>query len=262
MNLSWDLHIHPAPDSARRWGDAAGLRAAARRAGVTGFVWKSHDRPVPRTAAVTAEPPYIVPSVTLNDWVTPQLIADVVKSGVQWIWGPSRGPAGAHGWDLPLPGLWPEVRSLLRGLTGRVVLATSHLGPGGRAEFAKFAADRPDTLCSITHSSYLERAELLELARLGCAFEFDLYTWAFPIAQRPRAMLLEQAEAVLAAGACAYLTSDAGQAHVGDPYLFTATALDRLRQRAGSSLLEPLSRDNPRRVVAWLFPPVHSAEEM
>ena len=41
--LSYDLHVHPAPSVARRWGDGLRVWQAAAEAGVLGFVWKAHE---------------------------------------------------------------------------------------------------------------------------------------------------------------------------------------------------------------------------
>ena len=41
--LSYDLHVHPAPSAAPRWGDGDRIWQAAAAAGVRGFVWKAHE---------------------------------------------------------------------------------------------------------------------------------------------------------------------------------------------------------------------------
>ena len=41
--LSYDLHVHPAPSAAPRWGDGLRVWHAAAKAGVLGFVWKAHE---------------------------------------------------------------------------------------------------------------------------------------------------------------------------------------------------------------------------
>ncbi len=143
--LSWDLHIHPGQAAEGRWGDGKQVRRAAQRAGVAGFVWKSHSgngthvdcQKLPHSV------PYALPSITLNGDVRPVDLSQAVALGVRWIWGPSRLPHGFLGWDLPLPDGWPEMREILMDSTMPLAVATSHLGPAGRREFARAGARQP-----------------------------------------------------------------------------------------------------------------------
>jgi hypothetical protein len=253
-NLSWDLHVHPGPLSEGRWGDAHAVRAAAARAGLQGFVWKSHSAPVhPMVAHMPDAPPAVIASITLNSWASPEAVDAAMNAGVRWIWGPSRALDGSLAWDLPLPDWWPEVQAIVEQVPGPVVLSTSHLSTDGRLEMAAFAASRPLTLCSVTHTMYVDPEEVRGLADMQCMFEFDLYTWTFPQAGRGDRVLLPQIDAVLGAGAMPYVTTDAGQLSTGDPYLFSESRLQELNRIADEDLVFDLCQRNPGLIVSGLY---------
>jgi hypothetical protein len=217
---------------------------------VAGFVWKSHEEhTVERCASLPAGPPIAIPSASLNPWAGVTDVVAAVDAGAIWLWGPTCDGSGRIAWDLPLPAWWPELRSQLAEVTRPLVLATAHLRSEDRAELAEAAAALPQARCSVTHSLHLERGELRALAQAGCAFELDMYTFAFPVSGRTVGPLREWASAVLDEGALAYATSDGGQAHTGDPFEFTARVLPRLKPALGTTLLEQLCVEAPARLA-------------
>lgn len=245
--LCWDLHLHPAPSSAPRWGDGRRVWEAAREAGVRGFVWKSHEEHTPwRCGELPTGPPHAIGSVSLNPWATLEDVLAALEAGARWIWGSTQDRYGAIGWELPLPCWWPELRRYLssRG-NGCVVLATGHLGREGRETLAAAAAELDRARCSVTHSLYLPFGELCRLARYGCAFEFDAYTYAFPPAGREQGVIERWVDAALEQGCLAYATSDGGQPHTGNPFVFGARVLERLRLRLGPERLSLLAEQGP-----------------
>lgn len=252
-SLSWDLHIHPGPPEEGRWGDGEQVRRAAREAGVTGFVWKSHRgagtyaqcQKLPRSA------PYAMPSITLNPEVGPADLARALHDGVRWVWGPSRPRDGTLAWDLPLPDAWAEMRDVLAGWPDNLVLSTSHLGPPGRSEFALLARSSGRITCSVTHSLNLPDTEVHDLADLGAVFEADLFTMFRPVTPVPPAALPARAELCLALGAVLYLSSDAGQASTGDPYRFVARCLAALD--LPDDLRDRVAVTGPLEVAARVF---------
>jgi hypothetical protein len=255
VDLSWDLHLHPGPSSVPRWGDGMRVWEAALRAGVRGFVWKSHEEhTVTRCRQLPAGPPTAIPSASLNPWTNVEEVMAAVEAGARWLWGPSRDAEGGLGWELPLPSWWPELRERLAGVEHPLVLATSHLSPEGRRELASAALELPNARCSVTHSLYVPPTEAQELAELQCAFEFDLYTNRFPREDRPAADLIEAAASLHERGALAYLTSDGGQEHTGNPFDFASRELDELAERAGRELIEVLARRNPDSLVQHVLP--------
>jgi hypothetical protein len=66
MQLAWDLHVHPGPSSVRRWGTGAQIQAAAARAGLRGFLWKSHERHTSLACADLPRTPRAIGSASLN----------------------------------------------------------------------------------------------------------------------------------------------------------------------------------------------------
>lgn len=255
VQLSWDLHLHPGPSFVSRWGDGHRIREAARAAGVQGFVWKSHEEhTVARCRALPPGPPVAIPSATLNVWSTINDVVTAVGSGARWIWGLSRDADGHLAWDLPLPPWWPALRKWLAEADQPIVLATAHLGPQGRREFAEAATSMENAVCSVTHSAFVSPEEAANLAQLGCAFEFDLYTYRFPQQGRPTWDLVERAANLNEAGALVYLASDAGQQHVGNPFDFSAAVLSELVERAGRELIESLAQRNPASFVRHVLP--------
>jgi len=253
--LSWDLHLHPAPSATPRWGDGLQIWEAARDAGVRGFVWKSHEEhTAQRSRALPPGPPTAIGSASLNAWATLNNVMEAVALGARWIWGPSRDSEGRLAWELPLPPWWPELRSALATLPHSVVLATSHLDAAGRLEFARTAAERPTIRCSVTHSLYVPTEEATVLAKLGCAFEFDLYTAVHPVPGRPQGDLLMRAASLWETGSFVYLTSDGGQAHLGNPFEFSSRVLTDLSAKSGSGLVDELAVRNPAKLVGTVLP--------
>ncbi|MGC0367462.1 hypothetical protein ABH922_005514 [Rhodococcus sp. 27YEA15] len=250
--LSWDLHVHPGSADEGRWGDGDAVREAARRAGVKGLVWKSHG-------GCTAEPvdalppgsPHVIASIVLNPGISPKDVSDALARGVRWIWGPSRNADGSLGWELPLPRFWTEIAEMLSDLAQPIVLATSHLSRDGRREFAEFAATVGPVLCTVTHSLYLTDDEVGTLAGSGAVFEVDLFTLTRTVREMPLAPLAARTDLVHSLGSTIYLTSDAGQAATGDPYVFVGEELERLRPALGQRL-DQLASSGPERVARHL----------
>jgi hypothetical protein len=256
--LSWDLHVHPGQTAEGRWGDGEQVRAAAQRAGVAGFVWKSH-RGIGTHVDCQKLPdsvPYALPSITLNRDVRPVHLGRAVDLGVRWIWGPSRLADGSLGWDLPLPDRWPEMREILIASSKPLVVATSHLGDVGRRELAQLAQASRHITCSVTHSLYLKDSEVRALAELGTVFEADFYTMFNDVRPSPIAQLSARADLCWSLGTLLYLTSDAGQMSTGDPYQFVAQCLSSLALPADMKVV--LAAAAPREVAAQVFEEVTS----
>jgi len=251
--LSYDLHVHPGPSKAPRWGTGAEVQKAAEKRGVRGFVWKAHEQHTPRLCATL--PPSTVRafgSASLNPW---SMLADVLQAlddGAAWLWGPTISDAGEIAWELELPPYWPELADTLRRLERPLVLATGHLGTRGRAAFAEVAAASPHLLCSVTHTLYVPPDELLELAARGAVFEIDAYTLRHDLPGRDRHGPGNVVGALLGADALVYFTSDGGQAATGDPFLFGAESLEELGKLIGDERAEELGVAGPSTVVAWL----------
>lgn len=249
--LSWDLHVHPGPTTASRWGDGQRIWQAARNASVSGFVWKSHDEHTARRCRdLPAGPPYAFGSASLNGWARLEDVLQAIEDGAVWIWGATRLAGGRFGWDLELPAWWDELAAHLHGIRTPLVLATGHLGQAGRRSFAEAAAANANVRCSVTHSLYLSAAERDDLRRLGCAFEVDLYTLTHPLPRGAYGDLLSKVERLQGADALVYLTSDAGQAEVGDPYVFSAKTLVALERRVGTDLINALAISGPDTMAA------------
>jgi hypothetical protein len=253
--LSWDLHVHPGPSNAPRWGDGRRVWEAAREAGVAGFVWKSHERHTHELCAELPEgPPYAIGSASLNPWAGVGDVVEAVEAGARWVWGPTCTAAGENAFELPLPGWWEELWPELAGTGRRVVLATGHLDAAGRRRFAEACAGVPHVTCSVTHSHFLPAEEVRSLAATGCAFEFDCFTATREIPGLTAGSLPELAGIALDAGCNAYLTSDGGQASTGDPFRFAEAVVEGWRAEYGNELLERLGRTGPERLVEDAFP--------
>jgi hypothetical protein len=253
--LSWDLHLHPAPSATPRWGDGLQIWQAAREAGLRGFVWKSHEEhTAQRAVGLPPGPPTAIGSASLNAWASLDSVMGAVAAGARWIWGPSRDSQGRLAWDLPLPPWWPELRSALATLPHPVVLATSHVDAAGRMELARAAAEIRGVHCSVTHSLYLPPEEATALGNFGCAFEFDLYTAIYPVPDRAHGDVLVRASAVRETGGLAYLSSDAGQQRVGNPFEFSSRVLTDLAGKWSNDLIDELAIRNPAEFVGRVLP--------
>lgn len=253
MQLSWDLHLHPGTASEGRWGTGPEIWRAASAAGVAGFVWKEHSRRI--EAEVTRLPsngPRCLPSLVMNSWATPEDVSESLAAGVRWFWGPTRDSGGNLQWDLSLPAWWQEAEELLVASKVPLVLATGHLDRRGRRRLAEAAAGSDEVLCSVTHSLYVLEEELSELVELGCALEHDLFTASFPIAGRPERELAAALSRTIELGGLAYLTSDAGQVKVGNPFAFAREALESLATAASVTVVSEAAGANPARIAAHL----------
>ena len=251
--LSYDLHVHPGPSKTPRWGTGDEVLRAAEAAGVHGFVWKAHEQHTPRLcAALPPSPVRAFGSASLNPWSTRDDVLEALDDGARWLWGPTISAAGAIAWELELPGYWPELADERRHRGTRRILATGHLGAPGRAQFAQLAAASPYLLCSVTHTLYVPPDELMELAAQGAAFEIDAYTLRHDLPGRIRHRPAETIDALRAAGALVYFTSDGGQADTGNPFAFGAESLDQLGTLIGDARAEELGVEGPSAVVAWL----------
>jgi hypothetical protein len=259
MQLSWDLHVHPGPSSVPRWGTGAQVQVAAARAGLRGFVWKSHETHTPLLCADLAPSPRAIGSASLNPWAGPDDVERAIVDGARWLWGPSRRPRLELGWDLPLPAWWPDLVDRLERLDGPLVLATGHLDATGRRAFAELASSSSRYLCSVTHAASLERPEVADLHRLGCLFEVDLYTAVHAVPGRPRPDLVSAVGALRAWGASVYLTTDAGQPETGDPYGFAEGILEPLVRALGIEEVEDMARTIPDHVAAHALSDVMGA---
>lgn len=253
MQLSWDLHVHPGPSSVPRWGTGEDIQAAAARAGVEGFVWKSHDM---HTAvlcnALAKSGPVAIGSASTNEWATPDSIADAVREGARWVWGATHS-AGRVAWDQPLHRHWPAIADAISASAERLVLATGHLGPEGRRAFAELASTNDRLKCSVTHSLYLETEEVTVLRTLGCVFEVDLFTATRSIAGRPAISLAHGIRRLRDLGADVYLTTDCGQVEIGDPYVFSGRTLGELESELGAGAIEEIGRRAPAAMAAHVL---------
>ena len=249
MQLSYDLHVHPGPSVVPRWGTGAEIQAAAARAGVRGFVWKSHEGHTALECRKLSPTPRAIGSASLNQWATAESVAAAIADGARWLWGPTYKD-GKVGWDLPLPAFWPAVADLLRRGKAPLILGTGHMDANGRRAFAELASDLPNLVCSITHSLYLEPAEIAMLRDLGAVFEVDLYTGTHPLPGRPEVDLATGIAALRALGATVYLTTDAGQRDTGDPYVFSASVLASLTPALGEGVLREIAAANPEKMAA------------
>jgi hypothetical protein len=252
MPLAYDLHVHPGPSSVPRWGDGRRVWEAAREAGVRGFVWKSHEEhTAARCRDLPSSPVRPIASASLNSWADLRSIAAAIDDGAQWIWGPTTTADGQIGWDLPLPRDWLEIAAWLRERRPQAVLATGHLGPEGRMELARIAAEAR-LPCSVTHALGIPLDDALELARAGCALEIDAYTY---VHTPPGRTIVDIAEAVSEfdrVGALVYFTSDGGQSNTGDPFVFADRVLGMLGRRLSSTMVRRLSIDGPVAMVEAL----------
>jgi hypothetical protein len=256
MQLSWDLHVHPGPADQGRWGDHRRVWAAASDAGLAGFVWKEHARRIEADAALLpAGGARCLPSLVMNTWASAADVAESLAAGVQWYWGPTRDADQRLRWDLDLPGWWPEARELLLSSPRPVVLSTGHLNSAGRRELARTAAAGGNLRCSVTHSRYLREPELRELVGLGCALEYDLFTASFPIAGRPERSLAAALCDALELGGIVYLTTDAGQHAVGNPFDFAAAKLIELERSTSTGIVREAARTGPSALAGFLADP-------
>lgn len=247
--LSYDLHVHPAPSAAPRWGDGRRVWEAAAHAGVRGFVWKAHEEhTVEHCRMLPSEPVRAIASASLNPWAGYEDVTAALQTGALWLWGPTQNANGRIGWELPLPLEWARIASWLRAFDGPLVLATGHLAAEGRAAFAEVAAARANLVCSITHSLYVPPEELTTLGALGCVFEIDAYTYVHELPGRIRGDL----EPLLDLGATVYLTSDGGQESTGDPFVFGARVLERIAGEIGDERAAALGIDNPAALLRRL----------
>jgi hypothetical protein len=256
MQLSWDLHLHPGPSDQGRWGDGRRVWAAASAAGLTGFVWKEHARRIEADAALLpGGGARCLASLVMNEWAAAADVAQSLAAGVQWYWGPTRDAQQQLRWDLDLPAWWPEARELLLSSALPVVLSTGHLNSLGRRELAQTAEARGNLRCSVTHSRYLGEPELRELVALGCALEYDLFTDSYPIAGRPDRPLAAALCDAVELGGTVYLTSDAGQHAVGNPFDFAARKLTELERLTSTSIVREVARTGPAALAGFLTEP-------
>ncbi len=257
--LAYDLHVHPGPSAAPRWGDGARVWQAAAVAGVRGFTWKSHEEhTVARCRELPHQPVRAIPSASLNPWARFEDITQAIAEGALWLWGPTQTEGAEIGWELGLPSEWERVSEWLAGLRRPLVLATGHLDADGRAAFAALAAEHEQLLCSVTHSLYVPLEEALSLAALGCVFEIDAFTYVFDLDGRARADVRSHVSALSEAGALVYFTSDGGQASTGDPFAFGERVLDQVGELIGSEAAAALGVDNPAAIVQRLEAAVSS----
>ena len=111
------------------------------------------------------------------------------------------------------------------------------------------AAPLAHVTCSMTHSLYLDDAEVAALKPLGCLFEVDLYTSTRAIHGRPRTALATGIRTLLDANAEVYVVTDFGQSDVGDPYVASRAVLDALAGELGEEVTTAVAIANPRRLA-------------
>jgi hypothetical protein len=250
--LSYDLHVHPGPSVAPRWGTGREVWEAAAAEGVLGFVWKSHEHHTIACCHELPEAPVrAIGSASLNPWSAFDDVRAAIEDGAAWLWGPTLDAVGDIGWELELPAYWPRLATWLGEREGPLVLGTGHLGPEGRCAFAELAA-RSVHHCSITHSLYVPPDEVAALAGLGCMFEVDAYTLSRDLAGRTRVPPEKTVGSLLEMGSCVYFTSDGGQQATGNPFLFAGRVLEELEARIGSVAARAIGVENPAAVVATL----------
>ena len=248
--LVHDLHVHPAPSKAERWGDGRRVWDAAAEAGVRTFVWKAHEEhTVERCAALPPGPVRALASASLNPWARFDDVVEAIEGGARWLWGCTMTAGVEIGWDLSLPEWWPELAKWLAGYPQPLILGTGHLGPEGRLAFAELARASAHT-CSITHSLYIPLTEALAHAAAGCALEIDGYTFANPLPGRRRGSLTELVEQALEVDALVYFTSDGGQASTGNPFAFGRRVLEDFEAIVGPERTRRLAIDGPAAVLA------------
>lgn len=232
-----------------RWGGGEDIQSACARAGIAGFVWKSHEGHTARACRdLPTGGPRPIGSASLNAWATPDSVRAALDDGAAWIWGPTYLD-GHVGWDLPLPAVWDEFAEIIREAARPLVVATGHLGAPGRMAFAMLASALPHCTCSITHSLYLELDEVAALKQLGCLFEVDLYTSTRAIHDRPRTDAAKGIAQLQAVGALVYLTTDCGQKDVGDPYVFSRSVLAGIAAEIGEEAMAEVAIAAPRRLA-------------
>ena len=251
--LSYDLHVHPGPSKAPRWGTGEEVQKAAEEAGVAGFVWKAHEQHTPQLcAALPASPVRTFASASLNPWSTLEDVVEALVDGATWLWGPTISPAGETAWELALPEYWSELTDELWRVGSPRILATGHLGAPGRARFAELAASSPYLLCAVTHTLYVPPSELIGLAAQGAVFEIDAYTLRHDLPGDRSVGAQQEHGALRSAGALVYFTSDGGQASTGNPFVFGAKSLDELGTLIGDTAAQELGVAGPAAVVAWI----------
>ena len=254
MQLSWDLHVHAGPSSVPRWGTGRDVRAAARRAGVKGFVWKSHETHTARASVALGHGvPRVIGSASLNPWAAPDDVEAAIDDGARWIWGPTRREGPEPDWDLPLPAWWETLAARLGRRPERLVLATGHLDAPGRHAFARLAAASSRLLCSVTHALWLSDEEVEGLRDLGCRFEVDLYTAIRELPGRQRPDLVAGLRRLSALRAPVYITTDAGQPESGDPYELSRRMLGDLVAPLGSAEVREIARTLPDRLATHVL---------
>jgi Family of unknown function (DUF6282) len=250
--LSYDLHVHPGPSRAPRWGDGRRVWHAARAAGVHGFVWKAHEQ---HTVELCRELPTVpvraFASASLNPWASLEDVVAALEGGALWLWGPTTGEDGRVGWDLQLPSWWPQLAERLTHVQRRLVLATGHLDLSGRLELARFASAHDHLVCSVTHCLLIDPDEVPTLRDAGCLFEIDAYTLTVDIAGRTR-MGVSRLLSLVGDTRHVYFTSDGGQEATGNPFLFGARALDRLEAVIGAGAARAIGIERPAAIVDWL----------
>lgn len=248
--LSWDMHVHFGAESEARWGGAAQIARAAANASMHGVLLKHHGRnTVGDAAAVVDGDVTVLGSISLNPWSTLTDLVDAIDAGGRWVWAPTRAASESGSpWDLELPSWWAEAERAMVDSGKSFVLATGHLRADERLRIAR-TAQRHGWLCSVTHSGYVRETDARRLAEIGCVFEFDLYTWLHPVVGRPSYDLVATLSDAAARGRSAYITSDAGQASTGNPYLFVSRALKRLEKHVSRDILTEAIDTVPARLA-------------
>lgn len=247
--LRWDLHVHAAPSSQRRWGNDLELVEAAIEAGFVGFVLKSHHEPTASRALIATDYAkrrnvscQVIGSATLNPWVSFTQVERALALGAKVVWWPTADDHGRVS-NLRMPQTHARVLSLMEGRR-HVAIATGHLGFRPALELVR-AGGAIGVPVIVTHPLNpvvgLGTRALPDLAEAGALIEVDAYSLNAIGADLPRVMrsLVDLGEA----SAAIILSSDGGQVVNGNPFVF----LDRMLTSAVSAGVGPLLEGAARR---------------
>jgi len=174
-----DLHVHTAPDLVPRSVSDLEMTRRARRAGMAGFVIKSHHAPTADRATLCAAlvaGVRVVGSITLNHYVgglNPCAAEGAARSGARVVWLPTTDAANEAGilagWPAgqPLPPYLQVKQDLLN--KGRLPPAISVTGDDGgltrgAQEVIEVVRDYGLTLCT-GHLGWPEMCILVPAAR-------------------------------------------------------------------------------------------------
>jgi hypothetical protein len=241
----FDPHLHAAPSSRPRWGDELELVDAATRAGIEGFVLKSHHESTASRAAVASRYAQshgincqAIGSIVLNPWTSMIELERALNLGARVVWWPTldnEGSFGPHG----LPPIHEQALAAIEERTN-VTVATGHLNAGCARELVEAAVAvgtevvvthplNPDVGCGIAAAHAMsESGALVEIDARSMQLLRDRGVEPAPLVRE----LVDGARRVFA-------SSDGGQPENGMPFSFLSRELSGLR-KAGAQ--EAVSR--------------------